>query len=660
MGVSLSPPTSPGTALSSPMLVAHAVPPSLARTSGIPSVASTGAPAIASVPSWVNLSRNGSAPSPPAGYAESLAYDPPDGATVLFGGCLATLCPSNQTWVFAGGSWRNVTNPSDAPPARDYAGMDFDARMGGVLLFGGSTASGPLNDTWLFQGGVWTNLTYVGTAPSPRYGASLAYDPDPEENGSVLYGGCVPAFLGVSCYNDTWVWRAWSGWVPLSPSVTPPAVGFAAMAYDPLLGATVLFGGCAGVLCLGESNQTWELYAGEWWPVLPATFPSSRSGSSMAYDPVGERLLLFGGLNFTTGTLNDTWSYTGAGWALVASASGPSARDDFGLSYDPYGSTLLLFGGSDANGTDQNDTWVFAAPPALTLSASASTVEVGATVNYSATVTGGVPPYSVLLRLGDGATAETIGNGPVISFSASYGAAGDYLAVANLSDTVGLAATASASVTVTVGLGVTAEAAPAAGDVGIPVSFQATATAPGTPPIQYTWTFGDGSTGSGAAASHAYASAGTYAVNVAATDAVGSTAAATVSVTIAAPPSVSVSFLPRAPNTSSAVVWGATVTGGNGPYTFSWNFGDGGRSTLPSPVHEFPKAGQYSVTLWLNDSLGAPAQASAVVTVTNAPAGPGPSGTLGSAPTWFWAGAGGLVAVAVVGTALLLRRRHSR
>ena len=52
---------------------------------------------------------------------------------------------------------------------------------------------------------------------------------------------------------------------------------------------------------------------------------------------------------------------------------------------------------------------------------------------------------------------------------------------------------------------------PAAGKVGIPVNFAATASATGCEgsPV-FSWTFGDGGTGSGDAVSHAYASAGTY------------------------------------------------------------------------------------------------------------------------------------------------------
>ncbi len=57
--------------------------------------------------------------------------------------------------------------------------------------------------------------------------------------------------------------------------------------------------------------------------------------------------------------------------------------------------------------------------------------------------------------------------------------------------------------------------------VGHPISFSAMAPALPTPPITYTWSFGDGGSGNGEAVTHAFASPGTYTVSLTATNACG-------------------------------------------------------------------------------------------------------------------------------------------
>jgi hypothetical protein len=45
----------------------------------------------------------------------------------------------------------------------------------------------------------------------------------------------------------------------------------------------------------------------------------------------------------------------------------------------------------------------------------------------------------------------------------------------------------------------------------------------------------------------------------------------------------------------------ATVSGGFSPYTYEWNFGDGGTSTDVNPVHAYRNPGLYTVTLSVKD-----------------------------------------------------------
>ena len=75
---------------------------------------------------------------------------------------------------------------------------------------------------------------------------------------------------------------------------------------------------------------------------------------------------------------------------------------------------------------------------------------------------------------------------------------------------------------------------PPAGAPGSPIGMAATASDRlSTPAI--TWNFGDGTTGSGPAVSHAYGAAGAYSVTVSATDGAGNTTSTSRSVVIVAP-----------------------------------------------------------------------------------------------------------------------------
>ena len=78
----------------------------------------------------------------------------------------------------------------------------------------------------------------------------------------------------------------------------------------------------------------------------------------------------------------------------------------------------------------------------------------------------------------------------------------------------------------------------------------------------YAWTFGDGSTGSGAATTHTYAQAGTYDVTLEVTDDDGATGAVTKAVTVSDPPAGPTPFATDAFGRSVTGGWGTADKGG--------------------------------------------------------------------------------------------------
>lgn len=102
-----------------------------------------------------------------------------------------------------------------------------------------------------------------------------------------------------------------------------------------------------------------------------------------------------------------------------------------------------------------------------------------------------------------------------------------------------------------------------AGATGLAASFDGSgSTDPDGSIAGYAWTFGDGSSGTGAKASHTFAKAGTYTVRLTVTDDAGAKASVSKSVTVTAPPAgprtVAADGFARSVSSS----WGSAVTGG--------------------------------------------------------------------------------------------------
>jgi len=124
-------------------------------------------------------------------------------------------------------------------------------------------------------------------------------------------------------------------------------------------------------------------------------------------------------------------------------------------------------------------------------------------------------------------------------------------------------------------------------------------------PTSWHWTFGDGGTATAQNPSHTYTGAGTYTVTLTATNAAGSddeTKTNYISVTAPAPPVAAFSAAP----TSGVYPLDVAFTDGStgSPASWSWDFGDGGTSSLQNPSHTYTTAGSYTVTLTATSPYG--------------------------------------------------------
>ena len=140
----------------------------------------------------------------------------------------------------------------------------------------------------------------------------------PTSNGHVSYDSHrdkVLAFVFANPY-QTWEWDSTSGWAKKSPSTIPP-VGNTALAYDPVRQRTVLFGGTLGRQ-QGFSNDTWEWDGTDWTLMQPKTKPPMSWGHQLLYVPALKGILKFSGQGLLRVRHRDTWLWNGKDWRKLA------------------------------------------------------------------------------------------------------------------------------------------------------------------------------------------------------------------------------------------------------------------------------------------------------------------------------------------------------
>jgi PKD repeat protein len=536
-----------------------------------------------------------------------LGYDPVDGYTVMFGGYDPTHGGGlwlGDTWAYSGGAWTQLF-PGVAPGARSSAAMVWDANLSGLLLFGGyAYPSTYYNDTWLFRGGSWTQLS-TPVAPSARSEVQMAYDP--VAKAAVLFGG----WDGSSYLADTWEF-ANGAWTRLHPSLAPDGRSGGAMAWDNTSREVVLFTG-TNSSSVSQLSDTWTFASGTWTERSIANGPPGVFLPGFATLENGS-VLLFGGGNTSLGTnLNDTWLYSNGSWYTIPLVRSPPPLGGTAITYDAHDGYMLLFGGRYPSfGADSNASWAFD-----TLTAGWGTFNASGTVPFALSpgvrLLAGVAPIGYAWQFGDGNTSN--GSAP----QHTYDRAGVYTLNVSLKDALNL--TVSLSASVAVDLAVHLSASPATGEAPLKVFLSANTTG-ASPPISYSWNFGDGTTGTtGPGVTHLFTSAGSFLVSVSLLDGRGGRGSTSMTVHVAATLAASFAISP-APNPSElagvSLTFRASPTGGSAPFSYAWSFGDGGTASGSPANHTFAAPGNYTVQLTVTDALGGRANATSYVNVVAA------------------------------------------
>jgi len=302
--------------------------------------------------------------APPTGREMPAAiYDPVRDRMLFFGGNDATYPYRDEVWALSLSgppAWSLVVTAGTRPPGRFGHTAIYDPVRDRMVIFGGFGNLGMTADTWaLSLGGTpaWTELAPAGTLPFERYGHTAIYDPVRDRmivhgGTGFLYGNMTDVWALSFSGTPTWDFVAAGGGIP-APRRAHTAI------YDPVRDRMIIYGGY-GVSHLGDVWALGLSGSPAWAQITPGgTAPTARESAGAVYDPIRDRMLLFGGLSDLTRE-NDVRALSLSGspaWSSVAPSGGPpAARFGHTLVYDATHDRLVAFAGN-STGVPMNDVW---------------------------------------------------------------------------------------------------------------------------------------------------------------------------------------------------------------------------------------------------------------------------------------------------------------
>jgi hypothetical protein len=229
------------------------------------------------------------------------------------------------TTLFSVKAKPNETPLPTYPPARHSHSLTSNggttAATSRLYMFGGDNSDGTATgDLWSYAITGSTNATWTyipggnidaGEAPYMRKVAGWSCG----AGSCVLMGG-----LSTRIYNDTWIFdestRTWSQMKCSRRVFCPSGRSSQAMAYDPVRGVHVMFGGDSGSDLLADT-YTFNAATKTWRQMTAGTAPPARAGAAATH-VVGVGVILFGGTDWQT-MFNDMYVWNGTNWLSVTS-----------------------------------------------------------------------------------------------------------------------------------------------------------------------------------------------------------------------------------------------------------------------------------------------------------------------------------------------------
>lgn len=256
-----------------------------------------------------------------------------------------------------------------------------------------------------------------------------------------------------------------------------------------------------------------------------------------------------------------------------------------------YTVTLIATDASGCKDTTTSSVTVNQTPAASFTADTTNACSAPFTVNFNSTSTGGT---SYTWNFGDGSPASTLQNP-----THTYTVAGTYsvsLIVTNPAGPCSDTAIINNFITITPPLASFTHS-PDSGCAPLLVNFNSTSTSPLDPIATYSWSFGDGTFGTGSSTSHTYTATGIYSPTLSITTANGCTD------TVVCQNCIKVGTLPNANFgiLQDTVCYGIQMSfsdSSTGVVTgWYWSFGDGGSSLQQNPNYTYGDTGTFQVYL---------------------------------------------------------------
>ncbi len=292
---------------------------------------------------WDQLPTDG---APEANIAPNLAYDSARRRLISFSGGYFQIHGGRPDVIDAVSAmpldpprrWEALPVSGTLPPGRTEFTVTYDPKRDRVLLFGGASYFSPNvlygqdhDDLWALslRDLTWTRIAPVNS-PGARCRQWTGYDAM-RDRLLVVAGGTVESH-GPPAHLDCWALPLGADtlrWVPLGPDLPPAAIPdpyllpLASATIDRLRDRLLFWDGEASVWALQLTNpSTWTPLA------LTGDPPTPRITFSLAYDAEADRMLAYGGVDWTRkGDLLGLAFSRPVGVALLPPTSVPGAPD---------------------------------------------------------------------------------------------------------------------------------------------------------------------------------------------------------------------------------------------------------------------------------------------------------------------------------------------
>ena len=327
-------------------------------------------------------------------------------------------------------------------------------------------------------------------------------------------------------------------------------------------------------------------------PAAPTNLAATPAETSVALtwtNPTGPGTITgdeVAGAHYTSGACGTYPTPTALGLATSYTAPGLSPGTEY--------CAEVAAENSGGYGAFATITFTTLAGPTATITSSANPSDVGQTVTFTASVSGGASPYNYTWSI----------SGSVVSYAnplhAVFSASGSYTVALSVRDADSIYSNVTLSEAVDPALVASASSNLTTADAGYSIAFSGSATG-GTGSYTYAWTVSGNTISTAASFDYTFSSAGSYTVDFTVTDSASFSDTASVSVTVNADPTVTVASSANPADEGYAVTFTATGSGGTGTLTYSWTIGGTAEGTGATLSYTFSSAGSYTVTATVTD-----------------------------------------------------------